>query len=220
MRPKRVITVDDERLAARYEKGLVSIIDDDVSVLRALEDLIHYEGYACETYRSVAEFIDAQSRERFPGPRCVLSDMYMPDQDGLALKASLPADSDQVVVFMSGMSDINRVSRAFRMGALNFLCKPLDDQIVFDAIAEALEQSERLQLAHRARAHQERLAARLTPREREVASLIPQGLPIKVIAARLGISDRAVKIHKHNVMQKLQIRSAFELVRLVADRIL
>lgn len=217
MKIKRVVTVDDERLQVRYAKGLVSVIDDDVGVLNALKDLIEYEGYACETYAGVQAFLDAQSEVRFPGPCCILSDMCMPELDGLALQERLPRQSHQVIVFMSGMSDVSQVSAAFRQGALHFLTKPVRDEVLFDILAEAMAQSQRRQHELSWRAHQADLAAKLTAREREVAKLTRQGLPIKSIAAQLGVSDRAVKLYRQQLTTKLELQSMFELVKLVDE---
>lgn len=220
MRLKRVITVDDERQAERNAKGLVSVIDDDVEVLASLRDLILFEGYACETYSGVREFLHSQETRRFPGPRCILSDMCMPDLDGLSLQALIPCQTDQVILFMSGVSDVSQVSKAFRQGALHFLTKPIDDAVLFETLREAMHKSLDLQDSMQWREHQQKLASKLTPREREVAHLIPQGLSIKVMAEKMGISDRAVKIYKQNLMNKLELDSAFELVRLIDEKIL
>lgn len=208
---RRVITVDDERLAKRAARGLVSVVDDDASVLLSLRALIEYEGYACHTYASVIEFLEASGEPRFPGPRCILSDMYMPHLDGLKLQATLSENSDQPVVFMSGMGQVEQVAQAFRKGAVHFLSKPISDSDLFHAIHEALIQSTQIQQARALRKLQIERVAKLTPRERELAQLLPEGLSIKEMADIMDVSDRAIKLYKKHLLEKLEVKSVFEL---------
>jgi FixJ family two-component response regulator len=209
---RRVITVDDERLAKRAARGLVSVVDDDPGVLLSLRALIEYEGYACHTYASVTEFLAASGQPRFPGPRCILSDMYMPDLDGLKLQASLSEESDQPIVFMSGMGQVEQVAQAFRKGAVHFLSKPISDSDLFHAIHEALLQSVQIQQIRAQKKLQIERMAKLTPRERELAQLLPEGLSIKEMADNMDVSDRAIKLYKKNLMEKLEVKSIFELM--------
>lgn len=217
---RRVITVDDERLAKRAARGLVSVVDDDPSVLLALQTLIEYEGYACTVHASVSEFLTSLALPRFPGPRCILSDTYMPEIGGLQFQESMPVDSDQPIIFMSGMAQIEDAAQAFRRGAIHFLNKPIKDSELFVAIDEALQLSAQLQFNRSMKKIRAERIARLSPRERELAKLLPAGLQIKEMAEAMGISERAIKLYKKNLTEKLEIQSVFELVDLQRDGLL
>lgn len=211
---RSVISVADERLAARSARGHVSVIDDDPGILGALQALFEYEGYACAIFGSVRQFLDVQGQPRFPGPRCILSDMSMPEMDGLALQSQLPGNSDQVLVFMSGVSTVPQVVQALRGGAVHYLTKPLDEALLLAAVEEALGKSLELQAKMSASVLRTQLVSRLTPREKTVALLIVQGHSIKTMADRLAISERAIKQYKQSILYKLEINTAFDLVRL------
>jgi len=217
---RRVINIDDERLAKRAAKGTVSIVDDEAHILESLQALIEYEGYLCLTYASVAEFLVGNELPRFYGPRCILTDLSMPKMDGLALQAKLPSDSDQPVIFMSGVNNVRQTAQAFRNGALNFLPKPIRDVDLFAAIEEALEESAIFQKHEQWRTEQAARIALLTERERFLIKLLPTGMSIKEMGEQMNISERGVKHHKKNLMDKLQIRTVFELVRLQREGLL
>lgn len=209
---KRVINVDDERQAHRAAKGLVSIVDDDVRVLNALCELIEYEGYACEAYDSARAFFEKQNELRFPGPRCILSDMSMPEEDGLSLQIRLPGDSDQVLIFMSGIGSVEQAAQAFRNGALHFLTKPVHDHQLFSVIDEALQKSTLIQQRNAWSHKQAARIAKLTGRERELAAMLPEGLSIKEMAEKMGVSDRAIKLYKKNLTDKLEAKSVADVL--------
>lgn len=209
---RKVITVDDERLAKRALRGLVSVIDDDAAVLQSLRPLIEYEGYSCNTYSSVTEFIERSAHPRFPGPRCILSDMYMPGLDGLQMQEAMSEQPDQAIVFMSGMGRVEHVAQAFRRGAVHFLSKPINDSELFTAIQDALHLSTKAQQARTLKRLQNDRVAKLTPRERELAQLLPEGFSIREMAEAMDVSDRAIKLYKKNLMEKLGIKSIYELV--------
>lgn len=211
---KRVITVDDERQAQRAAKGLVSVVDDDVSILNALSDLIEYEGYVCDIHESASAFFERQNAPRFPGPRCILSDMSMPGEDGLALQIRLPADSDQVLIFMSGISGVEQAAQAFRNGALHFLTKPIQDHQLFSVVDEALKKSALIQQRNAWQDKQTARIAKLTVRERELAAMLPEGLSIKEMAEKMGVSDRAVKLYKKSLADKLEAKSLADVLKL------
>lgn len=211
---KRVITVEDGWQAQRAAKGFISVVDDDVHVLNALRELIEYEGYACLTFSSVGAFFEYQNELRFPGPRCILSDMAMPEEDGLALQIRLPVDSDQVLIFMSGISGIEQAAQAFRNGALHFLTKPIQDHQLFSVIDEALQKSAVIQNRNEWQHKQSALIAKLTRRERELAAILPEGLSIKEMAGKMGVSDRAIKLYKKNLTDKLEAKSVADVLRL------
>ncbi|KPK18237.1 MAG: hypothetical protein AMJ67_10965 [Betaproteobacteria bacterium SG8_41] len=184
----------------------VFIIDDDDSLRRALERLLSAEGYAVETFASTEAYL---ARPPHDGLGCLLLDVAMPGIDGLALQARLARDADALpIVFLSGNADIPASVRAMKLGAVDFLTKPADDENLLAAIGAALgRRAAQLQ-------GQARLAA-LSAREREVMRLVVQGLRNKQIAAQLGITEKTVKVHRAHVMEKTGARSLAELVRLV-----
>lgn len=217
---KRIITVDDEIQAQRAVKGLVYLIDDDCDVLVSLSQLIEYEGYACKKFLSVDLFFAQLKQPRFEGPRCILSDMSMPGKTGLVLQEMLPKDSDMPLIFITGIGDIDQAAQAFRRGALHFLTKPISDTDLFAVLKEAMQVSACRQELYVKREKKSALIARLTPRERELAKMLPEGLSIKEMAKEMGISDRAVKLYKKNLMDKLEIKSVFDLAKFQIDGLL
>lgn len=217
---RRVITTDDEILAMRASKGIISIIDDDPQVLQALQELISYEGYLCHSFASVNDFLNKNNEPRFPGPRCILSDMVMSEKDGLALQKSLPKNSDQPLIFMSGMATVDQAAHAFRGGALHFLVKPVNDVELFEAIEEALNKSAAMQRQQAWLDNQKKVVAKLTPREIELANILPKGLAIKKISTEMGISERAVKLYKKSIFDKLNIKTLLELITILDSGLL
>lgn len=218
-RPRRAVTVDDERLAARCTKGHIAVIDDDPEVLSALAALIAMEGYACNTYGSAQAYLHelAQDNPVFPGPRCVLSDIRMPDVDGLALQGRLADRRDTPLLMMSGARSVEDTVLAFRAGALDFLIKPIDADWLLSAIRKALDLSTEQQRQNHRESDLSSRLAQLTAREREVAGRVAHGLTNAMIATELSIALRTVKFHRQRAMEKLQADSTAELVRLAHE---
>ncbi|KPK16469.1 MAG: hypothetical protein AMJ67_14445 [Betaproteobacteria bacterium SG8_41] len=187
-------------------KPTVFVVDDDDSLRRALERLLRAAGYAVEGFASAQAYL---ARARYHGPGCLLLDLAMPEIDGLELQARLVHDAEVLpIVFLSGQADIPASVRAIKLGAVDFLTKPADDDALLAAVGAALaRRAEQLQ-------GQARLAA-LSAREREVMYLVVQGLRNKQIAAQLGVTEKTVKVHRARVMEKTGARSLAELVRLV-----
>ncbi|HIJ62178.1 MAG TPA: response regulator transcription factor [Rhodospirillaceae bacterium] len=215
-RIRRPVTVADFRMAECAGRGLVIVIDDDEEILQALTGLIRMEGYSCEHYGSATEFLAAatQVSSRFPGPVCVLCDVRMPEVDGLALQQRLAEAGDPPLVLMSGNSGAAETVRAFRAGVIDFLLKPIEDDLLFTALEKALAVSrERQQTASKAADAADRVA-QLTAREYEIIRLVSQGLINRDIAERLGIAVRTVKLHRQRAMEKLNVHGMVDLVRL------
>ena len=192
--------------------SIVYVIDDDRSVREAIESLIRSVGMTVKTFASAQEF-KAISRPSVPS--CLVLDVRMPGLSGLDLQREL-VDGDMriPVIFITGHGDIPMSVRAMKAGAVEFLTKPFRDQDLLDAISEAIEsdRAERLQLAEITE-FQKRFE-QLTPREREVMSLVVKGLLNKQIAVKLKISEITVKLHRHQVMEKMQAQSLADLVRM------
>ena len=217
--PRRTVTVSDEELAARCARGRVVLIDDDAEILSALTLLIEMEGYACETYDSALSYLQVLNFNRpcFPGPCCVLCDVKMPELSGLELQSRLSQLDDTPLILMSGVSGAPEAVSAFRAGAVDFLIKPLDSDVLLAVVAKALEISvER----HRERVQRASLLARidsLTERELEIGRLVAQGQTNVAIGEALGIALRTVKLHRQRVMEKMGAASTADLVRIALE---
>ena len=191
--------------------SLVHVVDDDTSFRTAIERRLKHAGYEVQTYSSAQHLLD-----RLPGveePGCILLDVQMPGLSGLELQNRLvELGSILPIVFVTGHSDIPTTVRAIKAGADDFLTKPIPSEQMIAAIERAMA---RYDLAHRQRTEINSFLARvatLTPRERQVFYLMMRGMINKKIAGELGTTERTVKAHRHEVMEKMQVDSLAELV--------
>lgn len=215
---RRPITISEHELAARCARGRVVIIDDDPEITSAFAALINFVGYAAESYASALEYLRVLNYNRpcFPGPCCVLCDVNMPELDGLELQSRLAELDNTPMVLMSGSSSAQAVVSAFRAGALDFLIKPIDADMLLIAVKKALAISVERQTL---RSRQLTLSARissLTERERNIARRVATGQTNPAIAEEFGIALRTVKLHRQRAMEKLGITKTTDLVR-IAD---
>jgi FixJ family two-component response regulator len=196
--------------------GLVFIVDDDESMRESLKNLIRSVGLRVEAFTSAQEFLRSK-RPDVPG--CLVLDVRLKGLSGLDLQKRIAAaDMEIPIIFISGHGDIPMTVQAMKAGAMEFLTKPLRDQDLLDAIQHALERDRK---ARAQREEIQKLRCRfesLTQREREVMGLVVTGLLNKQIAAELGTSEATVKIHRHQVMDKMAANSVAELVRM-SDRL-
>ena len=195
-------------------KPIVFIVDDDAWVRESLETLIRDEGLQPETFASAQEFLD---RPRVSTPSCLVLDISLPGLNGLELQKRVAAErTDMPIIFITGHGDIPMSVGAMKAGAVEFLTKPFNDEVLLAAIREALERS-RLALAQEAEMQEirERYAS-LTPRERDVMALVVSGLLNKQVAGDLGITESTVKAHRGQVMQKMKANSVADLVKMTA----
>jgi FixJ family two-component response regulator len=192
---------------------VVFVVDDDISVRESLELLILSAGWQPETFASAEDFL---ARSRIDGPSCLILDVALPDLTGLDLQKRIVDRTDMPIIFITGYGDVPTTVQAMKAGAVEFLTKPLGDDVLENAIRQAIERSRTL-LAHEAELRALREChASLTPREREIMGLVVSGLLNKQIAAELGISEITVKAHRGRVMRKMQVDSLADLVRVAA----
>ena len=191
--------------------GLVHVVDDDASFRTAIERRLKHAGYEVETYSSAQHLLDRQPGAEKPG--CILLDVQMSGMNGLELQYRLnDLGSILPIVFVTGHSDIPTTVRAIKAGAEDFLTKPIPSEQLIAAIERAMAHYE-LARNQRTELNSFRaLVARLTPRERQVYHLMVRGMINKKIAGELGTTERTVKAHRHEVMEKMQVESLAELV--------
>jgi FixJ family two-component response regulator len=211
---RSVATLEKSSLQQRdgAEDPLVIIIDDDESVREAVSELLLSAGLQPISFASPRELIDAGDVLDRPG--CIILDVRMPGTSGLDLQNRLvQGGNGKPIIFLTGHGDIPMTVQAMKAGAVDFLTKPVRDQTLIDAVIAALElDAARRRAAILVKANIDRFN-RLTPREREVLDRIAVGRVNKQIAFDLGISEVTVKLHRSNVMRKMQAGSIGELIR-------
>ena len=193
----------------------IYVVDDDEGVRNSLRFLLKSVGLTARTLSSAGQFLDSYKPSE---PGCLVLDVRMPGMSGLELQQQLNVRGATIpVIFITGHGDVPMAVEAMQHGAFDFLQKPFRDQDLLDRIQRALERDtrSRTQLAQH-----EKIRTRLeslTPREREVLTLMAQGKPNKVMAAELGVSQRTVEIHRARVMEKMGASSLAQLVRMMMD---
>ncbi len=191
----------------------VYVVDDDLSVREALSSLIRSVGLQVETYASAAEFLAAP---RHAGVACLVLDVRMPGLSGLDLQAQLTQFGDSIpVIFITGHGDIPMAVWAMKKGAVEFLSKPFRDDDLLSAIRDALTQAQTSHQEESEIGDIRRRYALLTSREKEVVTYMVKGSLNKQAAAELGVSEVTVKVHRHNIMQKIGVKTLPDLVRMV-----
>jgi FixJ family two-component response regulator len=191
----------------------VFVVDDDASIRRALTRLIKSAGYQVNTFASARDFLESGCHSE--GPGCLVLDVRMPDLTGIDLQRELQTLNRSVpIVFITGHGDIPMSVKAMKAGAVDFLPKPVKDTDLLRAIKQAharavhdrAERSELEDIQIR--------VEKLTPRERQVMDLVAKGMLNKQIAFELGTVEKTIKVHRARVMQKMQVQSLADLVRL------
>ncbi|RWP04202.1 response regulator [Mesorhizobium sp.] len=194
------------------QAGVVFVVDDDVSVRESLELLIRSAGWQPKTCESAQQFL---SLSRALTPNCLILDINLPDLNGLDLQKLVSLERTEMpIIFVTGYGDVPMTVRAMKAGAVEFLTKPVSDEVLLTAIEQALERS-RVALAMRIEMQGlcDRFAS-LSRREQEVMALVISGLLNKQVGFELGISEITVKAHRGQVMRKMKARSLPELVNM------
>jgi FixJ family two-component response regulator len=196
------------------EKPIVCLVDDDAAVRKSVSRLLRAEDFEVRGYPGAREFLAAGLPD---GDSCLVLDLFMPDIDGLKLQEMLQTEGKRIsIVFISGHGDVPSSVRAMKGGAVDFLPKPFSRKELLEAIDRAIDQDR-----HDRRVEKEASALRerydqLTPREREVFTLVVAGMLNKQTASRLGIAEKTIKVHRAQVMKKMGADSLADLVRMAS----
>jgi FixJ family two-component response regulator len=192
---------------------IVFVVDDDVSVRESLELLIATAGWQPETFASAHDFL---ARPRAAVPCCLVLDVSLPGLDGLELQQQLAERTDMPIIFITGYGDVPTTVRAMKAGAVEFLTKPFKEDVLLEAIRHAIDRSRvERQRELEMQKIRDRFAS-LTPREREVMTLVVSGLLNKQVGGELGISEITVKAHRGQLMRKMKADSLPDLVTMAS----
>ena len=187
------------------------MVDDDISVRESLELLIEFAGWQAETFASAAQFL---ARPRTATANCLVLDVSLPDLNGLELQQLIASErTDMPIIFITGHGDVPMTVQAMKAGAVEFLTKPFDDEVLLSAIRHAIIRStavldDQVEVTALRNSYES-----LTPREQEVLRLVVAGMLNKQIGLKLGISEITVKAHRGKMMQKMKADSVADLVK-------
>ncbi|HWC75005.1 MAG TPA: response regulator [Gemmatimonadales bacterium] len=198
--------------------GRVFVVDDDASVRKSLERLLSSVGYRVQTFESARDFL---GRPQAPadGPQCLILDIRMPGISGLDLQTSLRSSGANIpIIFSTGFGDVTSSVRAMKIGAVDFLTKPIDEEELLAAVERGLMLDAEMRRVDALMMTLTNRQSRLTPRENQVFGLVVTGMLNKQIAGRLGTCERTIKVHRARIMKKMEANSVADLVRM-ADRL-
>jgi FixJ family two-component response regulator len=199
-------------MSAAAPEAVVYVVDDDASMRQSLDSLFRSVGLHVSAFASGPEFLKAVLPET---PSCLVLDVRLPGLSGLDFQTDLARSNVNIpIVFMTGHGDIPMTVQAMKAGAVEFLTKPFRDQDMLDAVQLALGRDRTRRESEKGASRLRASYATLTPREQEVMALVTAGLMNKQIAAKLGVSEITVKVHRGNVTHKMGARSLADLVRM------
>jgi FixJ family two-component response regulator len=197
--------------AKSQPKPIVFVVDDDISVRESLEVLIEFAGWQPETFASAEEFL---ARPRTATPNCLVLDVSLPDLNGLELQKLIASErTDMPIIFITGHGDVPMTVQAMKAGAVEFLIKPFDDELLLSALRHAIKRSAAVLDDQAELAALRSNYESLTPREQDVLRLVVAGKLNKQIGMELGISEITVKAHRGKMMQKMGADSVADLVK-------
>jgi FixJ family two-component response regulator len=191
--------------------ALVCVVDDDKAVRDCLERLLRSARYHVETYASAAAYL---ARRMHAGPVCLVLDVSMPQMDGFGLQQALAGRCEEII-FLTGHGNVPMCAKGMKAGAVDFLIKPVDDEVLIAAVQEAIDRARAHGRNNAEQKHARALLRSLTARETEVMQRVIAGMLNKQIAADLGIAEKTVKIHRGRVMKKAGVSSVPDLMRLI-----
>jgi FixJ family two-component response regulator len=193
---------------------VVFVVDDDISVRESLELLVRNEGWEPVLFESAREFL---ARSSVSAPSCLILDVHLPGLNGLDLQQQITSETSTPIIFITGFGDVPTSVRAMKAGAAEFLTKPFDDTVMISAISSALLRSQAEVEKESVRRQLQNRFASLSKREREVMTLVVQGLMNKQVGGELDISEITVKAHRGRVMDKMRAATFVDLVNMANE---
>jgi FixJ family two-component response regulator len=191
---------------------IVAVIDDDVSVRESIQGLLETASLQVELFASPREYLQAKRKDH---PSCIILDVRMPGSSGLDFQRELTAAGMRApIIFITGYADVHMSVQAMKAGAVEFLTKPYRDQALLDAVLSAIEKDRQRRTEDRALADLQRRFEALTPRERQVMALTVSGQQNKQIAGAAGIREVTVRVHRRELMRKMNAKSLADLVKM------
>lgn len=201
----------DSAASSPGPEKLVHIVDDDEAVRDSLRWLLEGSGFSVRTFPSAESFLQSYSPDQFA---VLVLDVRMGGMSGIELHDQLlRQQADIPLIFMTGHGDVGMAVSRMKLGAVDFLEKPFDDQMLINIVESAFERAKEKQIDSAQREHYQALLARLTPREQQVLELIAAGRLNKQIAGDLSISIKTVEAHRANIMDKFEVRTMADLMR-------
>lgn len=192
---------------------LVFVVDDDGEVTTQIEQLLETVGLKTQIHHSAREFLDSYQPDQ---PGCIVLDIRMPGMSGMELQAKLVAESIALpIVFLTGYGDVPMAVKAMKMGAVSFIEKPFRNQVLVDAIHEAMATAGKVRRQQQERNRVEEKLAKLTKRERQIMEILLTGKTTKTVAAKLGISRKTVDYHRARIIYKMRVGSLLEIAQMV-----
>lgn len=194
------------------EFPIVAVIDDDVSVRESIEGLLETAALRVELFASPREYLQARRKDH---PSCIILDVRLPGSSGLDFQRELNAAGIHApIIFVTGYADVHMSVQAMKAGAVEFLTKPYRDQDLLEAVLSAIEKDRQRRTSDRATTDIKRRLEALTSRERQVMALTVSGLQTKQIAGAAGIREVTVRVHRREIMRKMNARSLADLVKM------